>query len=42
MRSANAASHVAPKHLLESADDDGQIPSVIDVDVVRRSLAQLA
>ncbi|MCH1404748.1 MAG: DUF309 domain-containing protein [Candidatus Nanopelagicales bacterium] len=28
--------------LLESADDDGQIPSVIDVDVVRRSLAQLA
>lgn len=28
--------------LLESAEDDGQIPSVIDVDVVRQSLAQLA
>ena len=28
--------------LLKSAADDGQIPSVIDVDVVRRSLAQLA
>jgi len=28
--------------LLESAADDGEIPSVIDMDVVHRSLAQLA
>ena len=28
--------------LFKSAADDGQIPSVVDMDVVRRSLAQLA